>query len=52
MRWPITIALVSALCNAAIGVLAYVRGRRDSLYRSFSLLGFSFAFYSLAFTGD
>ncbi|MDD5629122.1 MAG: ATP-binding protein [Elusimicrobia bacterium] len=49
MSWPVAFAVVSALCNGTIGVLAYLRGRRDTLYRSFSLLNFCFAFWSLAF---
>ena len=49
MTWPIAVALLSAGCNGAIGVLAYLRGRSSSLYRSFSVLSFSFAFWSLAY---
>ncbi|MCX5797093.1 MAG: ATP-binding protein [Elusimicrobia bacterium] len=51
MSWPISIALISALCNGSIGVLAYLRGRQTPLYRSFSLLNFCFAFWSLAYAG-
>ncbi|MEK7745606.1 MAG: histidine kinase N-terminal 7TM domain-containing protein, partial [Elusimicrobiota bacterium] len=49
MSWPIAVALASAAFNGIVGALAYVRGREQSLYRSFSLLGFSFAFWSLAY---
>ncbi|MBI5244716.1 MAG: hypothetical protein HY922_13690 [Elusimicrobia bacterium] len=51
MNRAIVVALISAACNGAIGTLAYLRGRHNSLYRSFSVLSFSFAFWSLAYIG-
>lgn len=49
MSWPIAVALASAAFNGIVGALAYVRARGQSLYRSFAVLGFSFAFWSLAY---
>ncbi|MBI5624438.1 MAG: GHKL domain-containing protein [Elusimicrobia bacterium] len=47
--WPFYLSLLSAFLNAGIACLAYARGRQQGLYRTFSVLGFSFALWSIAY---
>ncbi len=49
LSWPIAVALVAAVLNAVIGVLAYVRSRGESLYRSLALISLAFSMWSLSF---
>lgn len=49
--WPILIALASAALNGSIGALAYARGRSQPLYRSFAIMGLSFALWGIAYAG-
>lgn len=51
MSWALAAALASAGLNAAIAVLAWVRSRGSSLYRSFALISASFSLWSLAYLG-
>jgi signal transduction histidine kinase len=46
---PAAVALASAGLNGTIGALAYLRGRKQSLYRSYAILGFSFALWGIAY---
>lgn len=49
ISWPVAVAAASGFLNGVIGAVAYVKSRRLSIYRSFAALGFSFAWWSMAY---